>query len=768
MIGVAVRPAARRAVAVLLLTGPLSAAALQIGEPAALPVLGQTLDLEIPLALASGEQTPANECVRLRARPDDDEGTFFLRDMRAAVATHGAQVVLRITTPQSVNVPAVGFRLSLDCAVGVAKDFMLLVSPREVLMPMSASTSAPSSAAPLAQSPPTARVGGASHELRLLRDTTLNRLAQRRYPSSRPARDEFRRLIAQLNPELFANIEHVGAVPLPAGTVLKMPAVLPGGGQSDVSEEPAKSAVSVTPAAPMAAGLRAESLLRAAAVEAVASPAGEVRGGGSGRSGSTRREDRLLIGASRIPALSRQDLGQALDRLEQMMGEKSRSDLAMSETLTSLAGSFAEVQVYLQGVDERVRRAETEQARAQAELQTLRIQTQSAFSLMQMFLAIIAGGVMGAGTIVLFQRMAGSRSPQPFGMISDAAAPVPERVVIPPRQDRSEPVVPVSMVTAGVAGDEGAHSDARSEPALAPATPDAVVVAPATPGVAVPVADVAVAPPPLPEPEVTCRVDGGHVELAIPEATFELEIPSAGRADVSAPMMAMAAVAPAPGALDLELELPLDTGKAAAGVNGLAGVSGIGGISGVSGVSGVSGQALVGADPVLELADVMASLGLAREAAQAIIEHIHQNPHQDPSHWFKVLEIYRKTGNREGFDVAVRELRQHLNVSVGGWAEAAQTERKSIEDYPHLSAELQALWHKPECDEFLNRLLEDNRGGQRAGFPQSVAEEIALLRHLRRNAALIDFPPIGVSQAGALDAVTLDERNSWRTLRGVP
>lgn len=45
-----------------------------------------------------------------------------------------------------------------------------------------------------------------------------------------------------------------------------------------------------------------------------------------------------------------------------------------------------------------------------------------------------------------------------------------------------------------------------------------------------------------------------------------------------------------------------------------------------------------------------------------------------------------------------------------------------------MAQQVQQLWPQPEeCIAYLRHLLEDNRDGARAGFPQSVAEEFLLL-----------------------------------------
>ena len=59
----------------------------------------------------------------------------------------------------------------------------------------------------------------------------------------------------------------------------------------------------------------------------------------------------------------------------------------------------------------------------------------------------------------------------------------------------------------------------------------------------------------------------------------------------------------------------------------------------------------------------------------------------------------------------------------------AGTDTKSpdLESYAHIISRVQELWPRRSCAEYLNRLLEDNRGGTRSGFPQPVVEEILLL-----------------------------------------
>lgn len=139
-------------------------------------------------------------------------------------------------------------------------------------------------------------------------------------------------------------------------------------------------------------------------------------------------------------------------------------------------------------------------------------------------------------------------------------------------------------------------------------------------------------------------------------------------------------------------------------------------------------------DQALELADIMLSMGLGHGAAQTLVEQIRREPRQALLHWLKLLEIYRKEGQQEEFERSAEELRRHFNVQPEDWHARPDVQR-SLEDYPHIASRVATLWkNKPACLDYLQSLLDDNRGGARAGFPRSVAEELVLLSTLLKNA----------------------------------
>jgi hypothetical protein len=133
-------------------------------------------------------------------------------------------------------------------------------------------------------------------------------------------------------------------------------------------------------------------------------------------------------------------------------------------------------------------------------------------------------------------------------------------------------------------------------------------------------------------------------------------------------------------------------------------------------------------EPTLELAEIMLSMGLEQSAAQALVEFSEANPRQALYHWLKLLDIYRNTGHRKDFKETAEKLRQHFNIQAEDWTKTRTGAVPTLEDFSRVAGHVQEVWSQPEqCIAYLRHLLEDNREGSRAGFPQPVAEEILLL-----------------------------------------
>ncbi len=162
-------------------------------------------------------------------------------------------------------------------------------------------------------------------------------------------------------------------------------------------------------------------------------------------------------------------------------------------------------------------------------------------------------------------------------------------------------------------------------------------------------------------------------------------------------------------------------------------------------------------DPTLELAEIMLSMGMASSAAQALEEHIRENPREALMHWLKLLEVYRKDGHRSDFEKAASELQKSFNIRAADWLKSSG-EIKTLEDFPRVIQEVVTLWPEPQaCLSYLYHLLEDNREGVRLGFPQSAAEDILLLIGILKSVYHIEIPPQVDHAAPSLAAAQVSE-----------
>lgn len=133
-------------------------------------------------------------------------------------------------------------------------------------------------------------------------------------------------------------------------------------------------------------------------------------------------------------------------------------------------------------------------------------------------------------------------------------------------------------------------------------------------------------------------------------------------------------------------------------------------------------------EPTLQLAEIMLSMGLEQGAAQALMEYTEANPRDAIYHMLKLLGIYRRRGLHKEFQETAEKLRKNFNIQAEDWAKSDGSDAPTLEKFSRVSQHVQSIWQDPnECITYLRRLLEDNRDGARAGFPQSVAEEILLL-----------------------------------------
>lgn len=688
----------RRSMMLLPWALPLSALALGIGIPTIEPHLGEPLRLEIPLIRSANEPLPTRDCVKLSYHADDPEGENFLKNGQVSITSKNGTPLLIVQSAQGVSSPFIGFRVKINCDAHISRDFMLMTSPGKLVKQTAPALPSGATAQPsttLASAPAktsNAKLSDPAGVLVISRNTTLNKMAHWRYPSSIGQRDKFRQMIAQANPELFANAgDRVGSVPVPEGTRLNIPEGLP----TWASASPASLPTQENSNTPTAAEASSKSPQPPAPAATHVTP-----------STAPPSNGRLIIGSGRVPALTVQEFRQTLDRLEQLMNDKTRTESALSDTLTSLISSFGEVKKYLTLVDERLTKSEAEQQRLRTEMQSLRDDLQHSFNWIELLIAIIGGGAMGAGLVLFFRHRLYPQSSYSSPSSSSNTSLQDTNSSSNLNSSYAHSKAPLSTPAPSVKKSEPRLSDTPIQ------SPEHKTSSPSPSN----------APITVPQEPTTEQTTKQATATAASPVTPPASSTTSVEFSASTSSTTASSVAP----LNTELQIPAAQNESAS-----------------SPIVPIDSPLHPATDPAIELADLMMSLGLAQEAARALLEHIQQNQHQDPAHWFKVLDIYRKTNQRGSFEKIAQDLNKALNVAVSPWEAPASTNLpSSLEDYPHLMTQLQSLWLKPECEIFLIRLLEDNRNGQRTGFPQVVIEEIMLLRSLFKTIPAMDFPAI--------------------------
>ena len=145
---------------------------------------------------------------------------------------------------------------------------------------------------------------------------------------------------------------------------------------------------------------------------------------------------------------------------------------------------------------------------------------------------------------------------------------------------------------------------------------------------------------------------------------------------------------------------------------------------------------------VTEEARVYVELGHPERAIEVLSKHIRQHPRAAPAAWIMLLDLHHANGDRQDFRRLSEEFHQHFNVQTPMW-EAFGTSETGIDNgldaFPHIVKEIVSLWRKPECREYLEGLLFDNREGRRIGFPVAAYGDILMLLQVLNAPPAIDI-----------------------------
>lgn len=630
------------ATALLLLPGATQA--LGLGEAIGTPTLGDAISIQIPLLGDSTERLLDGECLVLGRVPGGIDPEYFPPTLRGRVEHQQRPPRLQLSSLAAVQQPIVEFRVTITCGYNISRNYLLLVSPRRDRATPAAGKPAEAAAplpAPTAGSGKGLPDGLAAATIVLDRDQTIEDLGRHHYPGQPLRRERFMRWVVEANPNLFPESGELRQHRLAAGTQVLTPVGIP-------PRRPGDRQSADAPALELRGG--ASLPRRPAVVPTAIPPATKTR--------PAPRNDRLVIGGNGAQPIRDQKETMALvGRLADMMEQQLTTQTENHQRLAQLESAMVELQKYVVRLEALSRQREDQlQMERQATLRMIEEQRQTAW--WQLLLAVLAGGLLGAGILFGLRRW-----PLPDRW-RRRAAPSTAEAAVPP------PVAPGAI-------------DLLLDDSPAPPPPVPAPSVPAPPAAA-PLPAVASVPPQAPD------------SPAAPNPGQTMERRPGGPEFPPLEFIPPTASAPPPLLVPSPFTAATDATKPA--------------------------------DAALELVNIMMSMGLKEGAADTLVQHIRQFPRQSLHHWLKLLDLHRQAGNRDAYEQTVREMREHFNIHPADWDYGNAHELVlSLQDYPHVCSRLVEVWETPECVDYLQHLLTDNRQGTRAGFPVGAVADILLL-----------------------------------------
>ncbi|HZV53371.1 MAG TPA: hypothetical protein VFF82_00405, partial [Rhodocyclaceae bacterium] len=392
----------RHAVPLALLALPAAAHALGLGRVVGEAVLGESLQLEVPLT-GSMDRPLEGECIILRRPPDTIDTEYFPRDLTARIDRQSGVPRLLLSTRSALRQPLVEFRVSVSCGYNLSHDYLLMVSPRieraqSGVAPVAQADAPARSAVPAVQAQPATAEspviaapsaglpdGLPAKTVVLDKDMTLEQLARRHFPG--PLRQErFMRWVIEANPQYFAGTGKLRQQRLQSGLQLLIPDGVPPRRPDDYKHgksplgEPMAAAQPDAPAAKPA---------RKATGPAVETP--------PTRSATDGRKDRLVVGGS-----GGRDLKLTMALVERMTGvmeQQASAQTANNEKIQQLEATVADLGKYVAKLEAEAQQRDAQwQAERQAEKQARQQEVERGWT--QLLLAVVAGGVLGAGLLL--------------------------------------------------------------------------------------------------------------------------------------------------------------------------------------------------------------------------------------------------------------------------------------------------------------------------------------------------------------------------------
>ncbi len=139
-------------------------------------------------------------------------------------------------------------------------------------------------------------------------------------------------------------------------------------------------------------------------------------------------------------------------------------------------------------------------------------------------------------------------------------------------------------------------------------------------------------------------------------------------------------------------------------------------------------------------------LGQEEAAIDLLVDHLRSTGGGSPLPYLKLLEIYRRRGDREAYDRTRARFNHRFNAYAPDWDVDTQDGR-SLEDYPSIVARLQMAWPSPidAMAELESLLFRKTRGEL---FDMPAYRDVLFLYSLARD--LLDREPAGAANVDVL------------------
>jgi outer membrane murein-binding lipoprotein Lpp len=416
---------------------PAGAHALGLGGVVGESILGESLQLEVPLT-GSLDGALDNNCVSLKRPADMIDPDYFPRDLVSRVDKQSGSLRLLVATRSAIRQPLVQFQVSITCGYNLARDYLVAVSPRErapAALPDS-QTGAPAMARPVAlpKAPTGVQAstaegqgtpdGVAGKSIVLDRDMTLEQLARQHFPG--PLRQErFMRWVAEANPQTFANAGDLRQFRLTSGTQLLIPQGVP----------PRRAGDHQNGNSPLDQIGKA-SAPKAAVAEATTKP----KVAKTAKTAAKGVQDRLVVGSGGGNAKDYKEAVALVQRLTGMMEQQVAAQAANEEKIRQLEVGTAELNNHIAQLETAAKQRE---AQVQAQLQAAKkAQDEMAErAWWQVVIAVLVGGALGAALVQGYRALTGRRQEPElpaFGAPQVAAEPTVSNVAPSHAPTRSE------------------------------------------------------------------------------------------------------------------------------------------------------------------------------------------------------------------------------------------------------------------------------------------------------------------------------------------